>query len=188
VNSPISRPIKTLFAFTKTFLLGDFRRARLPVGSKAWVLLEKTPIFIGCARETVWNELRAAALKGDGERCERDFLTLALRSSNSKSMTFGNQPSAVPRVTSDFPDDLDANSPSRLSLHQSMQLAGEVGPEKSSVGKGRLDSCIASIRQTLAKDAASYATEPSRSNLMAVQHTVRRMYGECVARDVANLV
>ena len=40
----------------------------------------------------------------------------------------------------------------------------------------------------LAKDPASHATESSRSNLMAVQHTVEQMYGEAVARDVANLV
>jgi hypothetical protein len=40
----------------------------------------------------------------------------------------------------------------------------------------------------LAKDPASHATESSRSNLMAAQHTVRQMYGEAVARDVVNLV
>jgi hypothetical protein len=39
----------------------------------------------------------------------------------------------------------------------------------------------------LAKDPQSHATESSRSNLMAAQHTVRQMYGEAVARDVANL-
>ena len=40
----------------------------------------------------------------------------------------------------------------------------------------------------LAQDPTSHATESSRSNLMAVQHTVKQMYGEAVARDVANLV
>jgi hypothetical protein len=40
----------------------------------------------------------------------------------------------------------------------------------------------------LAKDPTSHATESSRSNLMAVQHTVKEMYGEAVARDVTNLV
>ena len=40
----------------------------------------------------------------------------------------------------------------------------------------------------LAKDPTSLATESSRSNLMAVQHTVKQMFGEAVARDVANLV
>jgi hypothetical protein len=38
----------------------------------------------------------------------------------------------------------------------------------------------------LAKDAASHATKSSRSNLMAVLHTVKQMHGEAVARTVAN--
>jgi hypothetical protein len=40
----------------------------------------------------------------------------------------------------------------------------------------------------LAKNPASRATKSSRSNLMAVQHTLEQMYGKAVARDVANLV
>lgn len=40
----------------------------------------------------------------------------------------------------------------------------------------------------LAKDPTSQATESSRSNLMAVQHTVKQFYGGAVARDVADLV
>ena len=40
----------------------------------------------------------------------------------------------------------------------------------------------------LAKDPTSHATKSSRSNLMAVQHTVGEMYGEAVAQDVATLV
>ena len=40
----------------------------------------------------------------------------------------------------------------------------------------------------LAKDPASRATESSRSNLMVAQHTIRQVYGEAVAREVANLV
>ena len=40
----------------------------------------------------------------------------------------------------------------------------------------------------LAQDPTSHATGSSRSNLMAVQHTVRQVYGEAVVRDVADLV
>jgi len=40
----------------------------------------------------------------------------------------------------------------------------------------------------LAKDPTSRATESSRSNLIAAQHTVKQMYGEAVARDVADLI
>ncbi|MGA8309898.1 MAG: hypothetical protein WB755_07705 [Terriglobales bacterium] len=43
-------------------------------------------------------------------------------------------------------------------------------------------------RAEFAKDPTSQATESSRSNVLAMQHTVRQMYGEAVARDVANLV
>ena len=39
----------------------------------------------------------------------------------------------------------------------------------------------------LAKDPLSRATKSSRSNLMAVQHTVGEMYGEAVARNVTSL-
>jgi hypothetical protein len=37
----------------------------------------------------------------------------------------------------------------------------------------------------IARDPTSRATEASRSNLIAMQHTVRQMYGHAVARYVA---
>ena len=40
----------------------------------------------------------------------------------------------------------------------------------------------------LAKDPASRATESSRSNVIALWHTIRQIYGKAVARDVANLI
>lgn len=42
-------------------------------------------------------------------------------------------------------------------------------------------------RTELAKDPTSYGTESSRSNLIAVQHTIEQMYGETVARDVVTI-
>ena len=36
------------------------------------------------------------------------------------------------------------------------------------------------------QDPTSFATESSRSNVIAMQHTVRLMYGEAVERDVAS--
>ena len=39
-----------------------------------------------------------------------------------------------------------------------------------------------------AKDPTSRATGSSRSNLMAVRHTVKQVYGSAVAIDVADLV
>ncbi len=38
------------------------------------------------------------------------------------------------------------------------------------------------------KDPNSRATESSRSNVIALRHTLQQMYGEAVASDVANLV
>jgi hypothetical protein len=40
----------------------------------------------------------------------------------------------------------------------------------------------------LAKDPASRATESSRSNLLAVRHTVKQVYGSALEIDVADLV
>ena len=43
-------------------------------------------------------------------------------------------------------------------------------------------------RADRAEDPASQAAETSRSNLIALQHTVRQMYGKAVSQDVADLV
>ena len=40
----------------------------------------------------------------------------------------------------------------------------------------------------LAKDPTSHGTESSRSNMIALWHTIRQVYGKAVARAVANLV
>ena len=40
----------------------------------------------------------------------------------------------------------------------------------------------------LAKDPASRATESSRSNVIALWHTIKQIYGKTVAQDVADLV
>jgi hypothetical protein len=39
-----------------------------------------------------------------------------------------------------------------------------------------------------AKDPTSHATESSRSNVIALRHTLKQMYGEVVATEVDNLV
>jgi hypothetical protein len=54
---------------------------------------------------------------------------------------------------------------------------------------GRQGRLLLRIHQAeLAKDPTSQASESSRSNLMAVQHTVKQMYGEDIAREVDDLV
>ena len=69
-----------------------------------------------------------------------------------------------------------------------MQVAEEL--DSGSIERlGKQGKYLLRIHQAdLAKDPTSHATESSRSNLMAAQHTVKQMYGEAVARDVANLV
>ena len=53
---------------------------------------------------------------------------------------------------------------------------------------GKQGGFLLRLHQTeFAKDSTSSATESSRSNLIAMQHTVNEMYGEGVARQVANL-
>jgi len=39
----------------------------------------------------------------------------------------------------------------------------------------------------LSKDPTSHATASSRSNMMAVQHTVEQIYGEAVSHGVSDL-
>jgi hypothetical protein len=46
---------------------------------------------------------------------------------------------------------------------------------------------LSTYHAELAKDPASRATESSRSNVIALWHTIKQIYGNSVARDVANL-
>ena len=69
-----------------------------------------------------------------------------------------------------------------------MQLVEELDSETiERLGKQR-EFLLMVHHAELAKDPASRATESSRSNLMAAQHTIRQVYGEAVAREVADLV
>ena|ERR1700674_4668497 len=47
---------------------------------------------------------------------------------------------------------------------------------------------LGKYEEELAKDPASSATESSRSNVIALWHTIKQIYGKTVARNVANLV
>ena len=47
---------------------------------------------------------------------------------------------------------------------------------------------LGTYEEELAKDPASPATESSWSNVIALWHAIRQIYGKTVARDVANLV
>lgn len=47
---------------------------------------------------------------------------------------------------------------------------------------------LRTYRAELARDPASRGTESSRSNMIALWHTIWQIYGKAVARGVANLV
>jgi hypothetical protein len=47
---------------------------------------------------------------------------------------------------------------------------------------------LSTYQAELAKDPASRGTDSSRSNMIALWHTIRQIYGKAVARGVANLV
>lgn len=69
-----------------------------------------------------------------------------------------------------------------------MQLVEELGSALIKHLEKQFRFLLTVHQAELDKDSTSHATESSRSNLMAVQHTVRQLYGEAVARDVGNLV
>ena len=46
---------------------------------------------------------------------------------------------------------------------------------------------LSTYRTELANNPASRATESSRSNMIAFWHTIKQIYGNAVARDVANI-
>jgi hypothetical protein len=46
---------------------------------------------------------------------------------------------------------------------------------------------LSTYHAELAKDPASRATESSRSNVIALWHTIKQIYGRAVAQDVANI-
>jgi hypothetical protein len=78
-------------------------------------------------------------------------------------------------------------STQKSPYNEGMHLAEELhsGTTKRLEKQGRY--LLRTYQADFAKDPTSHATESSRSNLMAVQHTVTQMYGDAVARDVANL-
>jgi hypothetical protein len=47
---------------------------------------------------------------------------------------------------------------------------------------------LSTYQAELAKDLDSGSTESSRSNVIALWHTIRQLYGKAAAQDMANLV
>jgi len=69
-----------------------------------------------------------------------------------------------------------------------MQLVQEIDSETIERLAKQREFLLMVHHAELAKDPTSRATESSRSNLMAAQHTIRQLYGDAVARKMADLV
>ena len=69
-----------------------------------------------------------------------------------------------------------------------MQVVEQLDPQAIERLRKQSGFLLGIYHAEIAKDPTSRATESSRSNVIAMLHTVRQMYGEAVARDVANLV
>jgi hypothetical protein len=69
-----------------------------------------------------------------------------------------------------------------------MQLVGRL--DSGTIKRlGKQGGFLLRLHQSeLARDPTSHASESSRSNLMAAQHTVKQVYGSAVAIDVDRLV
>ena len=67
-----------------------------------------------------------------------------------------------------------------------MSVAEQLASETNERLRKQREFLLRNYRAEFAKDPTSLATESSRSNVIAVQHTVRQMYGEAVAPDGVN--
>jgi hypothetical protein len=69
-----------------------------------------------------------------------------------------------------------------------MQVAEQLDPVTIERLRKQGEFLLRIYRAEFDKDPSSHSTESSRSNVIAMQHTVRQMYGETVAQDVASFV
>ena len=69
-----------------------------------------------------------------------------------------------------------------------MQLGQELNSETVERLREQGEFLLRTYRAEFTKDPSSRATEASRSNVIALQHTLKQMYGEAVASEVGDLV
>ena len=69
-----------------------------------------------------------------------------------------------------------------------MQLLQELDSKSLERLKKQSEFLTRSYQAELIQDPTSQATESSRSNLIALQHTAKQLYGEAVAQNMAYLV
>jgi len=78
------------------------------------------------------------------------------------------------------------NSAQNHFVQWSMQVTEQLNSVTIERLRKQVEFLLRIYRAEFGKDPTSLATGSSRSNVIAVQHTVRQMYGEAVARH--NLV
>jgi len=78
------------------------------------------------------------------------------------------------------------NSAQSLFVQWSMQAAEQLDPVTIQRLRKQAGFLQRIHQAEFDKDPSSHATESSRSNVIAMQHTVTQMYGETVARNVGN--
>jgi len=69
-----------------------------------------------------------------------------------------------------------------------MQLLQELDSKSLERLKKQSEFLTRSYQAELIQDPTSQATESSRSNLIALQHTAKQMYGKAVAQNITNIV
>jgi hypothetical protein len=75
---------------------------------------------------------------------------------------------------------------SRCSMNRATERVEDVNAETIQRLANQRGMLLRTHRTELAKDPTSDATKSSRSNLIAVQHTIEEVYGATTARDSAN--
>ena len=69
-----------------------------------------------------------------------------------------------------------------------MQLLQELDSKSLERLKKQSEFLTRSYQAELIQDPTSQATESSRSNLIALHHTAKQMYGKAVAQNIAKFV
>lgn len=80
----------------------------------------------------------------------------------------------------------EANSDTRLCVQSSMQIEAHIKAETVKRLEEQSKLLVRTYQAELAKDPTSRATKSSRSNLIALSHTIKQIYGEATSLAIAN--
>ena len=80
----------------------------------------------------------------------------------------------------------EANSETWLRVQEIMQNEAQLEPERIKRFEEQSKLLLRTYQTEFSKDPTSRATESSRSNLIALRHTIKLIYGDASAVAVAN--